>query len=213
ATAGLYVMNHASHLLLLIIVNPFAYFIWSYRLTTIPLDTAWGVALLFLGVDLVYYWSHRAAHEIRWMCANHVVHHTAEKISLPVGLRVGCTELLSGIWLIYVPLYLLGFNPAAATGMLALNKVYMIWLHTDFVGRLGPLEWVLNTPSHHCLHHASNSEYLDRNYGGILIIWDRLFGTFVREKPQTETAYGLVHPIGSLNPIKIAFHEMGRLGA
>ncbi len=108
-----------------------------------------------------------------------------------------------------MPLYFLGFNPLAVGGMLAANLLYQFWLHTDIVGRLGPLEWILNTPSHHRVHHASNAEYLDRNYGGILIIWDRLFGTFAAEKPQTEIVYGLVHPIGSANPVTIAFHEWG----
>jgi hypothetical protein len=91
--------------------------------------------------------------------------------------------------------------------MLAINLFYQFWLHTDLVGRLGPLEWVLNTPSHHRVHHASNPEYVDRNYGGILIIWDRLFGTFAEEQPQNPITYGLVHPVGTHNPIKITFHE------
>ena len=106
-----------------------------------------------------------------------------------------------------MPLILLGFNPLAVGGMLALNLSYQFWIHTDVIGRLGPLEWILNTPSHHRVHHASNPEYLDRNYGGIVIIWDRLFGTFAREEPETRIVYGLVHPIGSLNPLRIMFHE------
>jgi hypothetical protein len=95
----------------------------------------------------------------------------------------------------------------AVGGMLSLNLFYQFWLHTDLVGRLGPLEWIFNTPAHHRVHHASNGEYLDRNYGGILIIWDRLFGTFAEEQPHARITYGLVHPIGSLNPIVITFHE------
>jgi sterol desaturase/sphingolipid hydroxylase (fatty acid hydroxylase superfamily) len=109
--------------------------------------------------------------------------------------------------LFYLPLYLLGLNPLAVGGMLAVNLFYQFWLHTDLVGRLGPLEWVFNTPSHHRVHHASNSEYLDRNYGGILIVWDRLFGTYAEEHPQTRIVYGLVHPVGSMNPFKILFNE------
>jgi hypothetical protein len=104
-----------------------------------------------------------------------------------------------------------GNSSLAVAGGLTANQFCQFWLHTDLVGWLGPLEWVFNTPSHHRVHHASNREYLDRNHGGILIVWDRLFGTFARERPQIGIAYGLAHPIGSLNPIRIAFHEWGAM--
>jgi sterol desaturase/sphingolipid hydroxylase (fatty acid hydroxylase superfamily) len=97
--------------------------------------------------------------------------------------------------------------------MMTVNLFYQYWLHTDLIGRLGPLEWVLNTPSSHRVHHASNSEYLDRNYGGILIIWDRVFGTYAREKPETPITYGLVHPVGSRNPLTLTFHEWRAMAA
>jgi sterol desaturase/sphingolipid hydroxylase (fatty acid hydroxylase superfamily) len=190
-----------------LLLAPVAYFVWAHRLTTVPLDTAWGLALLFLGEEFAYYWMHRAGHEIRWMWASHVVHHTPEHLHLASALRLGVTELLSGSWLFYLPLYLIGFNPLAVAGMLALNLFYQFWLHTDAIGRLGPIEWIFNTPSHHRVHHASNPEYLDRNYGGILIIWDRLFGTFAREEPHIAISYGTVKRVGSLNPVRIAFHE------
>jgi len=207
ASIGIHVLRLPERLLRFVIVAPIGFFLWSHRLTTIPLNTAWGLALLFLAEEFAYYWMHRAGHEIRWLWASHVVHHTPEHIHLASAFRLGVTELLSGNWLFFLPLFLLGFNPVAVGGMLTVNLLYQFWLHTDLVGRLGPLEWVFNTPSHHRVHHASNDEYLDRNYGGILIIWDRLFGTFAEEQPQTRIAYGLVHPIGSLDPIKIAFHE------
>jgi sterol desaturase/sphingolipid hydroxylase (fatty acid hydroxylase superfamily) len=167
--------------------------------------------LLFLGEEFAYYWSHRAGHEIRWMWASHVVHHTPEHIHFASAVRIGGTEILSGGWLFRLPLYWLGLHPLAVSGMVAINLAYQFWLHTDLVGRLGPLEWVLNTPSHHRVHHASNSDYLDRNYGGILIIWDLLFGTFAQERPETSIVYGLVHPIGNLNPIHLTFHEWGAM--
>jgi sterol desaturase/sphingolipid hydroxylase (fatty acid hydroxylase superfamily) len=189
------------------IVTPLAFFCWSHRLMTIPLDTAWGVMLLFLGEELAYYWSHRAGHEIRWMWASHAVHHTPEHLHLASAFRLGATELISGSWLFRVPLYLLGLNPLAVGGVMAVNLFYQFWLHTDLVGRLGPLEWMFNTPSHHRVHHASNPDYLDRNFGGILIIWDRLFGTFAAERPGIRITYGLVHPVGSLNPLRITCHE------
>jgi sterol desaturase/sphingolipid hydroxylase (fatty acid hydroxylase superfamily) len=141
------------------------------------------------------------------MWASHVVHHTPEHIHFASALRLGLTEIVSGSWLIFVPLPLLGFNPLAVAGMLAANLFYQFWLHTDVIGRLGPLEWVFNTPSHHRVHHASNEEYLDRNFGGMLIVWDRLFGTFAEEQPQIAIKYGLVQPVGTLNPLMLAFHE------
>lgn len=190
-----------------LVVAPVAYFVWSHRVATVPLDTAWGLLLLLLGEEFAYYWMHRAGHGMRWMWASHVVHHTPAHIHLAGALRVGATEFLSGNWLFYLPLYALGFNPVAVGGALAFNHFYQFWLHTDLVGRLGPVEWIFNTPSHHRVHHASNREYLDRNYGGILIVWDRLFGTFAAERPQTTIVYGLVHPIGSHNPIRIVLHE------
>jgi sterol desaturase/sphingolipid hydroxylase (fatty acid hydroxylase superfamily) len=189
------------------IVTPLAFFFWSHRLMTIPLDTAWGVTLLFLGAELAYYWSHRAGHEIRWMWASHAVHHTPEHLHLASAFRLGATELFSASWLFHVPLYLLGLNPLAVSSVMAINLFYQFWLHTDLVGRLGPLEWIFNTPSHHRVHHASNPDYLDRNFGGILIVWDRLFGTFAAERPEIRITYGLVHPVGSLHPIRITFHE------
>jgi sterol desaturase/sphingolipid hydroxylase (fatty acid hydroxylase superfamily) len=207
ASAGVYIVRLPMKLLLPLIVLPLALLVWSHRLTTVPLDSAWGWIAVFLGVELAYYWMHRLSHEVRWLWASHVVHHTPEHIHLASAFRLGATELLSGTWLFYVPLYFLGLNPFAVAGMLALNLFYQFWLHTDIIGRLGPLEWIFNTPAHHRVHHASNGEYLDRNYGGILIIWDRLFGTFAEELPEAPIVYGLVHPIGSLNPLTLTFHE------
>jgi len=169
ASLGVFVLRFPARLLRPFIVLPLAYLVWNYRIATVPLNTAWGLGLLFLGVEFAYYWMHRCAHEVRWLWASYVVHHTPEHIHLASAFRLGATELLSGNWLFYFPLYLLGFNPLAVSGMLSVNLLYQFWLHTEMIGRLGPLEWVLNTPSHHRVHHASNPEYLDRNYGGIVI--------------------------------------------
>lgn len=190
-----------------LMLAPIAALAWQHRLFTIPLSTGWGLLLLFLGEELAYYCMHRASHEIRWMWASHVVHHTPEHIHLASAFRLGATETFSGGWLFYLPLYLIGFHPLAVSGMLALNLAYQFWLHTDLVGRLGPFEWILNTPSHHRVHHASNPEYVDRNYGGILIVWDRLFGTFAPERTGVPIVYGLVHPLKSRNILQILFHE------
>lgn len=208
-SVGVYILRLPVRLLRPLLVMPIAYFLWTHRLATIPLNSAWGIALLFLGEELAYYWMHRTSHEVRWLWASHVVHHTPEHLHLASAFRLGATELFSGNWLFYLPLYVLGLNPIAVSAMLGINLLYQFWLHTDLVGRLGPLEWVLNTPSHHRVHHASNPEYLDRNYGGMLILWDRLFGTFAEEEPGKPISYGLVHPVGSLNPLRILFHEWG----
>jgi sterol desaturase/sphingolipid hydroxylase (fatty acid hydroxylase superfamily) len=213
ASVAIFLMRMPLRLLRPIVVAPLAVFLWSHRLTTIPLDTAWGLALLFLGEEFAYYWMHRGGHEIRWMWASHAVHHSPEHLHLASAFRLGVTELVSGNWLFFLPLYWLGFNPLAVGGMLAVNLFYQFWLHTELIGRLGPLEWLFNTPSHHRVHHAANAEYLDRNYGGILIVWDRLFGTFAQEKPHITIRYGLVEPVGSLNPLRILFHEWRAMAA
>ena len=207
ASTGVSLLRLPAKLVRPLIVLPLISLAWSCRLITIPLDTVWAWIALFVGVEFAYYWMHRFSHEVRWLWASHVVHHTPERIHLASAYRLGATEVISGGWLFYFPLYLVGFNPIAVAGMLAVNLFYQFWLHTDLVGKLGPLEWVLNTPSHHRVHHASNDEYLDRNYGGILIVWDRLFGSFAEERSDRPIAYGLVHPIASLNPFTLTFHE------
>lgn len=183
------------------------YAVWPYRLFTVPLDHWWGIALLFLGQEFFYYWMHRADHRIRWFWATHAVHHSPNELNFATAYRLGWTNILSGQTLFYVPMVLLGFRPEAVLGALAANLLYQFWVHADWIPRLGPLEWVLNTPSHHRVHHAANLRYLDSNYGGVLIIFDRLFGTFTAEDPAEPCRYGLVKPLTSYNPIYIAFHE------
>ncbi|HUH84961.1 MAG TPA: sterol desaturase family protein [Stellaceae bacterium] len=207
ASLSLQVMRLPARILAPTVLAPIAFFLWHHRVTTVPLDNASGFLLLFLGEEFAYYWEHRAAHEVRWLWASHVVHHTPAHLHLASAFRLGATEALSGSWVFRLPLYFIGFNPLAVAAMGALNLCYQFWLHTDLVGRLGPIEWIFNTPSHHRVHHASNAQYLDRNYGGILIIWDRLFGTFASEDRHINIRYGLVHPFGCLNPFVIAFHE------
>ena len=166
----------------------------------------------FVLVEFVYYWFHRWSHTVRWLWATHAVHHSAEEMTLPAAIRLGWTNLLSGGWILYLPLILAGFHPLLVLGMLTIDLRYQFFLHTEAVGKLGPLEWVLNTPSHHRVHHASNGPYLDRNFGGMVIVFDRMFGTFAEERPEVEPLrYGLVHPVNSNNPVTIAFHEWIRM--
>lgn len=186
-----------------------AVYVGAYQLRPfdIPLDRWQSWVALFLAIELAYYWLHRFSHEIRWMWTQHSVHHSARQITLSVAYRLGWTQFLAGPWLFLVPVCLIGFDPRAVVLMYAISLLYQFWLHTETVPKLGVLEYVLNTPSHHRVHHAIEPEYLDRNYGGVLIIWDKLFGTFAPEREDTPRTYGLVHQIDTLNPLKIVFAE------
>ena len=186
-----------------------AQFHWlqAHRLTTIPMDQWWGLALLFLTSEFVYYWEHRWSHEIRWLWASHAVHHSAEQLSLSAAYRLGWTGIISGLFVPFVPLILLGFPFTAVMIMLAINLLYQFWLHTELLPRLGWFDGVFNSPSNHRVHHAKNLQYLDKNYGGILMIFDRLFGTYEPEHANVIINYGLVGHTPSHNPFVIALGE------
>jgi len=165
----------------------------------------------FFAVEFAYYWFHRFSHTVRWMWATHAVHHSSHEMVLPSAIRLGWTEFFSLGWVFFAALVLAGFPPTMVFALLGANLIYQFPLHTEAVGRLGPLEWVLNTPSHHRAHHASETDYLDCNFGGVLIVWDRLFGTFRAEPRERSLTYGLVHDLDSRNPVRIALHEWGRM--
>jgi len=184
---------------------------WKHRLATVPLGGLASFAALFVGQEFCYYWYHRAAHRVRWFWATHAVHHSSNEFNLGVAYRFGWTGRLAGNALFFVPMIWLGFAPRAVFATLALNLIYQFWLHAEWAPRLGWLEVVLNTPSHHRVHHASNARYIDANYGGVLIVFDRLFGTFIAERDDLPCRYGLVTPLISHNPIRIAFHEWLKL--
>lgn len=186
-----------------------SFMLWlaNFRLFTIEMNSVAAWLILFLGVEFCYYWHHRISHTNRFFWATHSVHHSPEQLVLFGALRLGWTGSLTGAFLFYLPLVLLGFPPIAVFGVLVVNLLYQFWLHTELIPKLGIFEWLFNTPSHHRVHHGSNPEYLDRNYGGTLIIFDRLFNTFVEEKADVKIRYGLVKPLQSNNPIKIALHE------
>jgi sterol desaturase/sphingolipid hydroxylase (fatty acid hydroxylase superfamily) len=140
------------------------------------------------------------------------VHHSSNELNLGASYRFGWTGRLTGSGIFYVPMIFIGFAPAPVFIAAGFNLLYQFWLHAEWIPKLGPLEYVLNTASHHRVHHAANPEYLDRNYGGILIVWDRLFGTFAEERDDVPCRYGLVTPLRSNNPVVIAFHEWVALG-
>jgi sterol desaturase/sphingolipid hydroxylase (fatty acid hydroxylase superfamily) len=177
-----------------------------YELTPlrIPSDAWWAWVLLFVADDLAYYWFHRVGHESRVFWAAHVTHHSSEHYNLSTALRQTWVPMTAlPFWL---PLALLGFKPWMIILQQSISLTYQFFIHTERVGRLPrPIEFVFNTPSHHRAHHGSNEIYLDKNYGGITIVWDRLFGTF---QPETERVrYGLTENIHTFNPIKVATHE------
>lgn len=144
ATVGVAVLRLHGRLLSRLLIVPVAMFVWSHRLLTVPPDTWWGLVLLFVCEEFVYYWAHRAGHEIRWTWASDSMHHTPERLHLASAFRLGVTEVVSGHWLFYLPLYLFGFSPVAVAEMVTINLFYQFWLHTDLAGPLGPLEWVLD---------------------------------------------------------------------
>jgi len=185
---------------------------WVHRLTTVPLGSAASIAVLFLGQELSYYWFHRCSHHFRLWWASHAVHHSTNELNLSAAFRFGWTGRLVGSTLFFVPLIWFGFAPRAVFVTLNLNLLYQFFIHAAWVPKLGPLEWILNTPSHHRVHHAANPEYRDKNFGGVLIVFDRLFGTFAAERADVPCRYGLVVPLRSYNPLWIAFHEFVALG-
>lgn len=180
---------------------------YSYRLIDIDMASPLAWVALFLIVEFVYYWHHRASHRVRWLWATHSVHHSPTWFNLTAGIRLGWTGAVSGHFLFYVPLALIGFNPLAIAAVLGANLAYQFFIHSELVPRLGPLEWILNTPTHHRVHHASNEACLDKNYGGTLIVFDRLFGTFAAPPEHEPLRYGLVGRAPSNNPFTIVFGE------
>lgn len=184
---------------------------YRFRLFTVDMSQAWAWVVLFLADDFSYYWFHRISHQSRYFWASHVVHHSSLKYNLGTALRQTWTGNLSGAWVFWLWLPLLGFSPVAVMTMQAISLLYQFWIHTEHIGKLpAPIEYVLNTPSHHRVHHGSDLAYLDKNHAGVLIIWDRLFGTFAPE--QHRPTYGLTTNLNSHNPVRIAFHEWTAIG-
>ena len=178
-------------------------FLYEHRL--FDLGAAWWVwVLCFFAEDFAYYWFHRGSHEVRFLWAAHVNHHSSERYNLSTALRQSWTTPFTTA-LFYWPLPLLGFHPVMILTCTAVSLLYQFWIHTELIDRMGWFERLFNTPSHHRVHHGSNVEYLDRNHGGILILWDRLFGTFEPERAPVH--YGLTKNIETFNPVEIAFHE------
>ncbi|WP_304166003.1 sterol desaturase family protein [Phenylobacterium aquaticum] len=187
--------------------------VWNHRAFTVPFGAWWGWVAVFFLEDLTYYWFHRLSHERRFWWAAHVNHHSSQHYNLSTALRQTWTGGLSGTWLLWLPLAWLGFSPAQIAIQQGISLVYQFWIHTEAIKRMPAwFEAVFNTPSHHRVHHARNPRYLDRNYAGILIIWDRMFGTFEPELDAEPPRYGIVKNLADFNLLRVAFHEWIAIG-
>jgi sterol desaturase/sphingolipid hydroxylase (fatty acid hydroxylase superfamily) len=175
---------------------------WRHRLWTLPMNHWSGWLACFVGQEFCYYWYHRAAHRTRWFWCTHAVHHSPNQL-----YRIGWSGRLTGSLLFFVVAPLFGMPPQSVLMLLSLNLLYQFWLHVTWIPRLGPLEWILNTPSAHRVHHASNLEYLDGNYGGVLIVFDRLFDTYIAERRDVPCRFGLVRPTTTYNLLTIEFQH------
>lgn len=187
--------------------------VWAYQFRLFDIGMAWNQwwwawILCFVLDDFFYYVFHRAAHRVRWFWASHVIHHSSQHYNLSTALRQTWTGVISLSFIFRMPLVLVGFPPEMVLFCGGLNLIYQFWIHTEAIGRMPQwFEAVMNTPSHHRVHHGVNPRYLDANYAGVFIIWDRMLGTFVREEDSDPVRYGIVKQLGSFNLLWAAFHE------
>ncbi|MGB0507951.1 MAG: sterol desaturase family protein [Pikeienuella sp.] len=181
--------------------------VWQFRLT--DFGHGWmAIVICFILDDLRYYAFHRIAHRCRWVWASHVNHHSSQHYNLSTALRQTWTSTIAFTMVLSVPLLIIGFSPEIMIFCGGLNLVYQFWIHTEVIDKMPRwFEAVMNTPSHHRVHHGRNARYLDANYAGVLIIWDKMFGSFVPEQTEEPVDYGLVRNLGTFNPLRVAFHE------
>ncbi|MCA8272414.1 sterol desaturase family protein [Burkholderia sp. AU30280] len=184
---------------------------WAHRLFTIPLHSVALALLVFVGQEFCYYWYHRASHRVRFFWSTHAVHHSPNQLTLSSAFRLGWTGKIAGAAMFFTPLVWLGVRPEAVLAILSFNLMYQFWLHNTWMPKLGWLEYVFNTPSAHRVHHASNLDYLDANYGGVLVVFDRLFGTYVAERADEPCRFGLVTPTRSRNPCVVELEHWASL--
>jgi sterol desaturase/sphingolipid hydroxylase (fatty acid hydroxylase superfamily) len=206
ANTALALMHQAADAIALLILMPFFYWIYDFRVFDIEL-TVVSVFAAFILQDFLYYWFHKASHHIHWLWAAHVVHHSSTKMNFSTAFRQSLMYPIAGMWIFWLPMILIGFDPLTVFTVVALNLAYQFFVHTQIVNKLGWFEKVFNTPSHHRVHHAINEGYLDKNFAGVLIIWDKLFGTYTDELSQKPCKYGIIGQLESNNPLEITFHQ------
>lgn len=201
-------LHQGSDLLALTLLSPLFLYIYQWRLFDIEL-TFISVFFAFVLQDFLYYWFHRASHNIHWMWAAHVVHHSSPKMNLTTAFRQSFMYPLAGMWVFWMPLIFIGFPVELTFLMVALNLAFQFFVHTQVIKNLGWVEYLFNTPSHHRVHHSVADQHIDKNFAGVLIIWDKLFGTFEAESELIPCKYGAVgHPY-QLNPIKATWWQWG----
>lgn len=180
---------------------------YRHRLLDIPLTLYTGLLLVVL-LDFSMYWMHRAEHRVRWLWCGHVTHHSSERMNFSTAMRQNATNIFNGHWLFLVPLAFIGFNPVWIGVCFALNLVNQFFVHSTLVPKLHPaIEFIFNTPSHHRVHHGRNAGYVDTNYGGIFILWDRIFGSFAEERDDKPVEYGITRPVPTTSLFKSWTHE------
>jgi len=183
----------------------FQYVVYTYvaeefNLSLLNSTETWVWVTAFFMYDLCYYWMHRLHHEIKVFWATHVVHHHGEEFNLSTAMRQTSTGFLWK-WVFFLPMFIIGIPPNVFVTVAGINLIYQFWVHTEHIGRLGVLEYIFITPSNHRIHHAQNDDYLDANYGGVFIIWDRIFGTYIDEREDLKPVYGTVKPLKTFNPL------------
>lgn len=180
--------------------------IYQFRIFDFDFGIWWYWVVLFFAEDFSFYWHHRLSHHIRVLWAAHVAHHSSQKLNYSVALRQSWVEVYYK-FIFWTWLPLIGFHPLHIFLFMSFNAIFQFWPHTQLIKNIGFLEWIFNAPSHHRVHHSSNVLYLDRNHAGILIIWDRMFGTFQKELDEEPCVYGITNNIDSFNPLVIESHE------
>lgn len=180
---------------------------WEHRLIDALPVNAWTIVPIFVALEFCYYWFHRGSHRIRWFWSAHVVHHTGTVMNMTTAMRQSLLYSITGWWLFFMPLVLLGVSPAVVFFLYGVNLSYQYFVHTESIGKLHPLiEYVFNTPSHHRVHHGRNPQYIDKNYGGVLILFDRWFGSFEPEVEKVDYGIAVRQPT-SHNFLVLNFHE------
>lgn len=208
--AALALLHQGADAIALIALMPAFIWLHQYAIFEIKLS-AISLFCGFLLQDFLYYWFHRASHNIHWFWLAHVVHHSSTKMNFTTAFRQSILYPLVGMWLFWLPMILIGFSPALVFAIVAINLAYQFFVHTQTIGHLGWFEKIFNTPTHHRIHHAINAPYIDKNYAGVLIIWDKLFGTFVEEDKTITIKYGIVGQLPKDNPISTNFSQIKTL--
>ena len=205
---ALALMHQGSDAIALLLLMPFFYWLHQFAVFDITLSFT-TVFIAFLLQDFLYYWFHKASHHIHWLWAAHVVHHSSTKMNFSTAFRQSLMYPIAGMWVFWLPMIIIGFDPNTVFTVVALNLAFQFFVHTEIVDKLGWFENVFNTPSHHRVHHSINKAYLDKNFAGVLIIWDKLFGTYVEENSEKNgpCRYGIIGQIQSNNPFFISFHQ------